>query len=53
MGTEVIWIQPNAMAHKMYWRIMDTARMLKKPVRYFAHGSWAKCAEQVMDADRQ
>ena len=51
--TEVVWIQPNAMAHKMYWRIMDTARMLKKPVRYFAHGSWAKCAEQVMDADRQ
>lgn len=48
---DVIWIQPNALSHPMYWRIVDNARALKKPVRYFSYASWVKCAEQVLDAD--
>ncbi len=47
----VIWIQPNAISHPMYWRVVDTARAHKKPVRYFAFASWVKCAEQVMEND--
>lgn len=48
---EVIWIQPNALAHKMYYRIMDAARALDKAVRYFTFASWAKCADQLMAGD--
>lgn len=50
---EVIWIQPNALSHPMYWRIVDTARIHGKPVRYFAFASWAKCAEQVKENDEK
>jgi len=49
---DVIWIQPNAISHSMYWRVMDTARAYKKQVRYFAFASWTKCAEQVVGADK-
>jgi len=48
---DVIWIQPNAISHPMYWRVVDTARVLKKPVRYFAFASWVKCADQVVKGD--
>lgn len=48
---EVVWIQPNALSHPMYWRVVDTARTCKKPVRYFAYASWAKCAQQVREED--
>ena len=50
---EVIWIQPNALSHPMYWRIVDTARMHGKPVRYFTYAGWTKCAEQVRENDGQ
>lgn len=49
---EVIWIQPNALSHPMYWRVLDTARTYGKPVRYFAFASWIKCAEQVLTWDQ-
>ena len=49
---EVIWIQPNALSHPMYWRVLDTARIYGKPVRYFAFASWIKCAEQVVTWDQ-
>lgn len=49
---DVIWIQPNALAHKMYYRIIDTARTYNKAVRYFTFASWSKCAEQIVDGDR-
>lgn len=46
-SAEAIWIQPNAMSHPMYYRIIDQARRLKKPVRYFTNASAAICAQQV------
>lgn len=49
---DVIWIQPNALSHKMYYRIIDNARIYNKAVRYFSFASWAKCAEQVAEGDR-
>jgi hypothetical protein len=36
----------------MYWRVLDTARIYGKPVRYFAFASWIKCAEQVVTWDQ-
>ena len=50
--TDVLWIQPNALSHNMYYRIIDTARACNKAVRYFSFASWTKCAEQVVDEDR-
>lgn len=49
---DVIWIQPNAIPHKMYNRIIDGARQYGKPVRYFASAGWIKCAEQFVAAEK-
>ncbi len=51
-NAEMIWIQPNAISHSQYYRIVDAARQYKKPVRYFAYASASKGAEQVMEADK-
>lgn len=45
---DVIWIQPNAISHKFYYRIIDTARKNGIPVRYFGFASARKCAEQLV-----
>ena len=50
-NTETIWIQPNAMSHPMYYRIMDAVRACGKPIRYFAFASWSKCAGQLAEND--
>ena len=46
-NAERIWIQPNALSHTQYYRIIDTARLFHKPVRYFAYASALKCARQL------
>ena len=48
---DVIWIQPNALSHSIYYRIVDMARQYEKPVRYFTFGSWVKCAGQLIEED--
>ena len=48
---DVIWIQTNAISHKQYYRIVDTARQHSKPIRYFTYASASKCAEQVAEND--
>ena len=50
---DVLWVQPNALAHKAYYRIIDTARQYKKPVRYFTKASAYQCAVQLRDFDRE
>lgn len=50
-NADVIWVQANAMSHKMYYRIIDNARQWKKQVRYFAYASAEKCAEQLAAGD--
>jgi hypothetical protein len=52
-GADLLWIQPNAIPHKMYYRIIDQARRLKKPVRYFTNASAALCAQQVAEGDQK
>lgn len=48
---EVIWVQTNAISHTQYYRVVDTARQYKKPVRYFTNASAEKCAMQVVEND--
>ncbi|MBR6220192.1 MAG: hypothetical protein IKQ80_06505 [Clostridia bacterium] len=49
---DVIWIQTNAIPHKMYYKIMDAARKWKLNVKYFLYGSARKCAEQIVLSER-
>lgn len=48
---DVVWIQPNALSHKQYYRIIDTARQYKRPVRYFLSASAQKSAAQIVECD--
>ena len=48
---EAIWVQTNSISHKQYYRIVDTARQYKKPIRYFANASALKCAAQLIEND--
>lgn len=47
-NADVIWIQANALSHKFYYRIVDTARKNGISVRYFGFASARKCAEQLV-----
>ena len=49
---EVIWIQTNSISHKQYYRIVDNARLYKKPIRYFGNASALKCAMQLIENDK-
>ena len=47
-SADVVWIQANAISHKFYYRIIDTARKENISVRYFGSASARKCAEQLV-----
>ena len=49
---DVIWIQSNAIPHRSYYSIVNTARKLGKPIRYFTNASAVKCAEQIVENDK-
>ncbi len=49
---DAIWIQTNAIPHRSYYSIVNTARKLGKPIRYFTNASAVKCAEQIVDNDK-
>ena len=50
---EMVWIQPNALSHSFYYKIMDMARQSGIPVRYFTHASAEKCARQLAAEDER
>lgn len=50
-GADVVWLQVNALSHKYYYRIIDTARRNGIPVRYFGSASAQKCAVQLALAE--
>lgn len=50
---DVVWIQVNALGHKHYTNIMDTARAHGVAVRYFSYASAEKCARQVAEEVRR
>ena len=49
---DVIWIQTNAIPHRSYYSIVDTARKYHKPIRYFKFASASKCAEQILENEQ-
>lgn len=50
---DVIWIQSNAIPHRSYYSIVNTARKLGKPIRYFTNASAVKSAEQIVENDKR
>ncbi len=50
---DVVWIQVNALGHKHYTNIMDTARANGVAIRYFSYSSAEKCARQVAQEDME
>ena len=46
-NSDEIWIQPNAISHSFYGRVIEAARTNKIPVFYFSYVSAQKCFEQV------
>ncbi len=48
---EAVWIQPNALSHAQFYRIIDEARLYRKPVHYFKSASALKSALQLKQAD--
>ena len=47
-NADVIWIQPNALGHKHYYLVINTARTHNIPLRYFSYASARKCAEELV-----
>ena len=50
-NSDIIWIQPNSLAHAYYYTIIDIVRTHNIPVRYFSYASASKCAEQLVLED--
>lgn len=46
-NADVVWLQANALSHKYYYRIINTARENGVAVRYFGFASAQKCAVQL------
>ena len=47
-NADVVWIQPNAISHSKYYKIIGQIRKHDIPVKYFLYASARKCAEQVV-----
>ena len=50
---DVVWIQNNAIPHSQYYKVINTARQYRKPVRYFRNASAVKSAQQLVEGDNE
>ena len=50
---DVVWIQPNALSHAFFYKIIDDVRKYNVPLRYFSYASAIKCAEQLVRYDTE
>lgn len=52
-NADAVWIQTNALSHSYFYKIINTAREYKIPVRYFGYASARKCAEEIVEYDKE
>lgn len=52
-NADVIWIQPNAIAHRKFYKIIDIVRANDIPIKYCAYALSYKCAVDVVEFDKQ
>lgn len=50
-NADMVWIQPNALSHAFFYKIINEVRKYQIPLRYFTYASATKCAEELADAD--
>lgn len=50
-AADVVWIQPNALSHRSFYKIINVVRTNQVPIRYFGYASAMKCAVQVLEDD--
>ena len=46
-NADEIWIQPNAISHSFFGKVLDAARTNGIPVHYFSYAGTKKCLEQL------
>ena len=51
-NADAVWIQTNALSHKVYDSVTKYATRYKIPIRYFHFASAAKCAEELVLTQR-
>lgn len=52
-NADAVWIQTNALSHSYFYKIINTAREYKIPVRYFGYASARKCAEEIVEYEKE
>ena len=52
-NADMVWIQPNALSHAFFYKIINEVRKHQIPLRYFTYASAIKCAEELADADKK
>ena len=52
-NADMVWLQNNCLSHAQFYGIINAARRYGKQVRYFSFSSAEKCAQQIVDADRE
>ena len=51
-NSDAVWVQSNAIGHSFYYKILDVTRTHNIPLQYFSAASAEKCAEQIIEYDR-
>ena len=52
-GADVIWVQPNAIKHRVFYKITNVTRANNIPMRYFTNASAFLSAVQLMEYDEE
>ena len=52
LNSDAVWIQSNAIGHAFYYKILDVTRTHSIPLEYFTYASAEKCAEQIVEYDK-
>lgn len=50
-AADAVWIQPNALSHRSFYKIINVVRTNQVQIRYFGYASAMKCAVQVLEDD--
>lgn len=51
-NADVVWVQTNCISHTQYARILKAVRTHNILLRYFSYASARKCADQIVEEDR-
>lgn len=52
-NAEEVWIQPNALSHSYFYKIIDEVRRRNKPIRYFTHAGVNRCSNQLIQSESE